>query len=189
MPWVVTLVCGASGVGKTEIARRLAARYGVPLGEVDDIVTALQAMTTPEQQPVLHAFRTGSTVYDTAEEIVAVHFAVIDTLAPAMRAVIADHLEFAAPVVFEGDYLTPELAVEFGTRVRAVVVAEGEASHIVANFRAREPASGQQESRAQVSVLVNAELARRAKECGAPVVPARPWATGLDRADAALGGH
>jgi 2-phosphoglycerate kinase len=53
-PWTVTLVCGASGVGKTSVAVPLAARYGAPLAEADDIVTALKAVTTPEQMPVLH---------------------------------------------------------------------------------------------------------------------------------------
>ena len=42
-PWIVTLVCGASGTGKSCLARPLAERYGAPLAEADDIVTALQA--------------------------------------------------------------------------------------------------------------------------------------------------
>src|SRR5580704_3116030 len=57
-PWIVTLVCGASGTGKSCLARPLAERYGVPLAEADDIVTALQAITTREQQPVLHFWQT-----------------------------------------------------------------------------------------------------------------------------------
>jgi 2-phosphoglycerate kinase len=39
-PSTVTLLCGASGVGKSWVATRLAARDGVPLGEADDICTA-----------------------------------------------------------------------------------------------------------------------------------------------------
>src|SRR5688572_8304737 len=57
-PWPVTLVCGASGAGKSRAASALAVRYGVPLGEADDVVTALMAMTTPQQQPVLHYWST-----------------------------------------------------------------------------------------------------------------------------------
>lgn len=45
----VTLVCGASGAGKTSIARPLAARYGVPLGEADDVVTGLRAVTPSDR--------------------------------------------------------------------------------------------------------------------------------------------
>jgi len=39
--WTVTLVCGASGVGKSSVAIPLARQYGTPLAEVDDIVMAL----------------------------------------------------------------------------------------------------------------------------------------------------
>jgi 2-phosphoglycerate kinase len=186
LPWVVTVVCGASGVGKTSVAVGLAARFGVPLGEADDIVTALQALTTPEQLPVLHAFDRDPAAFDTAEKIMRQHFAVADALAPGLRAVIADHIEFRAPTVLEGDYLTPELATEFGPAVRAVVIGEPDPRQIVANLRSREPASGDQDDRARVSAMVDAELTRRARAAGVPVEPARPWASGVDRAAAAL---
>src|ERR687895_570656 len=59
-PWIVTLVCGASGVGKSSVAVSLARRYGVPLAEADEIVTAVKALTTPEQAPMLHLWDTHS---------------------------------------------------------------------------------------------------------------------------------
>jgi 2-phosphoglycerate kinase len=186
-PWIVTLVCGASGAGKSRVARPLAARYGVPLAEADDVVTALQAITTPEQQPVLHFWATHPEVRDWApERIAARHFEVASALRPAYAAVIADHVEFATPVVFEGDYLLPELAAEAGEAVRAVVVDEQDEDQITANYLEREPAARQQRNRARVSALVSAELARLARQCGVPVVPARPWRDGLDRVDQAL---
>jgi 2-phosphoglycerate kinase len=187
VPWIVTLVCGASGAGKSRVARPLAARYGVPLAEADDIVTALQAITTPEQQPVLHFWDTHPEFRSWApERIAARHFAVASTLRPAYAAVIADHVEFAAPAVFEGDYLLPELAAEAGTAVRAVVLDEQDEDQIAANYLRREPGAQQQRDRARVGALVSAELARRARRCGVPVVPARPWRDGLDRVDKAL---
>jgi hypothetical protein len=88
-------------------------------------------------------------------------------------------------VVFEGDYLLPELAAEAGPAVRAVVLDEQDEDQITANYLRREP-SGQQRARARVSALVSAELARRARHCGVPVVPARPWSDGLDRVGKAL---
>lgn len=183
MVWVVGLVCGASGVGKSQVARGLAVRRGVPLGEVDDVVTAVRALTTAEQLPAVHAW--GTREFGGPAEIVAAHFGMCDALAPGLRAVIADHVEFGAAVVLEGDYLTPELAVGFGAAVRAVVVSEDPAQ-VVANFAAREPAGGEQRERAAVGGLVQEELVRRARRCGVPVVPARPWHDGLDRAEAAL---
>jgi 2-phosphoglycerate kinase len=185
-PWIVTLVCGASAAGKSRVARPLAARYGVPLAEADDIVTALQAITTPEQQPALHFWDTYPQFRSWApEQIAARHFEVAGALRPAYAAVIADHVEFAAPVVVEGDYLLPELAAEAGTAVRAVVLDEQDEDQIAANYLRREPGA-QQQDRARVSALVSAELARRARRRGVPVVPARPWSDGLDRVDKAL---
>lgn len=186
VPWTVTLVCGASGVGKSCVARPLAARYGVPLAEADDIVTGLQAITTAEQHPMLHfwqahpEFRTWE-----PERIASQHFEVASALRPAYAAVIADHVEFAAPVVFEGDYLLPELAAEAGAAVRAVALDEQDEDQIAANYLRREPGR-QQRQRARVSALVSAELARRARSCGIPVVPARPWSDALDRVGKAL---
>jgi 2-phosphoglycerate kinase len=185
-PWIVTLVCGASGTGKSCVARPLAARYGVPLAEADDIVTALLAITTPEQQPALHFWDTHPQFRSWApEQIAARHFEVASALRPAYAAVIADHVAFAAPVVVEGDYLLPELAAEAGTVVRAVVLDEQDEDQIAANYLRREPGA-QQRDRARVSALVSAELARRARRCGVPVVPARPWSDGLERVDTAL---
>jgi len=186
-PWIVTLVCGASGVGKSRVARPLAARYGVPLAEADDIVTALQAITTPQQQPMVHFWAAHPEFRDwTPEQVAARHFEVADALRPAYAAVIADHVEFAAPVVFEGDYLLPELAVEAGEAVRAVVLDEQDEDQITANYLHREPGARPQRGRARVSALVSAELVRRARGCGVKVVPARPWSDQLDRVDKAL---
>jgi len=69
--------------------------------------------------------------------------------------------------------------------VRAVVLDEQDEDQITAHYVRREP-GGAQNYRARVSALVSAELARRARRCGVPVVPARPWSDGLDRVDNAL---
>jgi 2-phosphoglycerate kinase len=100
--------------------------------------------------------------------------------------VITDHVEAGAPVVLEGDYLLPELAVRFGSAVRAVVLEQTDEQRIVSNYRIREPDSGDHYQRARVSVLVGAELVRRASRIGIPVVAAHPWTDTLDRVDGAL---
>src|SRR4030088_1505620 len=119
--WTVAVVCGASGVGKSRVAIPLAARYGVPLGETDDIVTALKAITPPRDQPLLHHWDTHPEARSwSPAQIADHHLSVSDVVLPGIRAVIADHLEFEAPVVLEGDNLVPELATGFGDAVRAV---------------------------------------------------------------------
>jgi hypothetical protein len=70
--------------------------------------------------------------------------------------------------------------------VRAVVLSEPDEGQIVANYLSREPDTAQQYSRAAVSARFDAELTRRAARLGVPVVTARPWLDGADRADAAL---
>ena len=185
--WTVTLVCGAAAVGKSRVARGLAARYATPLSEVDDIVTALLAMTEPDQLPVLHYWQTHPETRSWGPKRIAEHhMSVAETLGPALSAVIADHVEFRAPLVLEGDHLLPELVRGFGGAVRAVVVSEPDEGQLIANLGAREPHEPHQRDRARVSRLVDAELTRRTAAVGAPVVLARPWDTVLERTDRAL---
>jgi 2-phosphoglycerate kinase len=187
MPGLVTLVCGASGVGKSRTALGLAARYGVPLSEADDIVTALEAMTSAEQQPQLHYWNTHPDAHTWPPERIAdLHFQVVDVLRPAFAAVIADHIASRAPVVMEGDYLSAELALARPGLVRAVVLDEPDEQQLVANYQAREPDHHTQHHRASVSILIGAQLAQRARTARMPVLPARPWTNQLDRADRAL---
>jgi 2-phosphoglycerate kinase len=186
-PWIVTLVCGASGAGKSSVAVPLARRYQVPLLEADDIVTAVQALTTPEQLPLVHLWEVDPAARTWTPARIAEHtIAVADALGPGFAAVIADHVAEATPVVITGDYLLPELAAGFGAAVRAVVIAEPDEDRIVANYRSRELEAGEQRVRAQVSVRVDAELSARAARAGVPVVAARPWSGSVDRVDAAL---
>lgn len=185
-PWIVTLVCGASGAGKSRLAVPLAQRYGHPLGEADDIVTAVKALTTADQAPILHFWDNHPEAAAwPPEKIAELHFATAEVLRPGLAAVIADHLAFDAPIVLEGDYLLPDLAADFDARVRALVIHEEDPGQLAANFAARELGPGQRH-RAAVSALVGAELARRADAAGQAVVSARPWHDVVDRTDSVL---
>lgn len=186
-PWTVAVVCGGSGVGKSTIGRALSVRYGVPLSEVDDIMLAIKTITSPREQPLLHLWDTDPDALTWSPARIAEHhLAVTDVVLPGIRAVIADHLEFGAPVVLEGSYLTPELVVEFGAEVRAVVLDEPDAERIAANMRAREPDWDHIDFRVSVSIATGAMLAARARAIGVPVVPPTPWVDGVARVEAAL---
>ncbi|GAA0916771.1 hypothetical protein GCM10009557_89030 [Virgisporangium ochraceum] len=180
----VTVICGASGVGKSCVARPLAVRLGVPLIETDDLVTALTALTTPQTHPHLHTWPAGGT----PEQIVAHAVAVAAALAPGFRAVIADHLEFRAPAVIEGDHLTLDL-VDGLAGARAVVISEPDEDRIVGNLLDREPAAGPQRERARVSALHDAWLTAAARRYGVPVVASRPFDDVLARVERALLGR
>lgn len=184
--WTITLVCGASGVGKSHLAISLARGYGHPLGEADDVVTAVKALTTPENAPIMHLWDShpGAASWP-PEKVAGHHFTVAEALRPGLLAIITDHLAFDAPVVLEGDYVLPDLAVGFGGAVHAVVVSEDDPDQLVANFATREPGPAQH-GRAAVSILVGAELVNRARAAGQAVVSARPWHDLVERADRVL---
>jgi 2-phosphoglycerate kinase len=184
-PWTVLLIGGPSGAGKTRLSYPLARHFGVPIVEVDDIVEALQAMTTPEQQPALHNWATHPEAAELPPEgILQLHLAVAEALGPALEAVVANHLETDTPVILEGDYLLPSLAAREGFqgipadgRVVSLFLHEPAVDQLIANFGGREPDEGQQRGRARVSKLYGDWLADEAARYGVPIVEARPWST------------
>jgi 2-phosphoglycerate kinase len=188
--WDVLLIGGASGSGKTHLSYPIAQHFGIGLTEVDDFQVILERMTTPEQQPILHFWRTHPDAGDLpVADIVAQSIAVANTMRPALEAVIANHLESDTPVVLEGDFILPMLAaqpnfdgVTNGGRVRGLFIDEPDLDRLIANYREREPAAGEQIKRAQVSRDYGAWLKAEALRVGATVLPARPWQTGLERA-------
>jgi 2-phosphoglycerate kinase len=193
--WDVLLLGGASGVGKSSVSYRLARHFDVGITEVDDFQVILECMTTPEQQPVLHFWRThpdpGSL---SAEEIVTQGIAVGEVMSPALAAVIANHLEAQTPVLLEGDFIHPALAAQadFGGianhgRVQAIFLYEAEEAQIARNFLQREPEQGPQTTRARVSWLYGQWLQEQAQQYSLPALPARPWATLFKRILAVVG--
>jgi 2-phosphoglycerate kinase len=186
--WTVSVICGASGVGKSSVARPLAVRCGVPLIEADDIVTALLALTTPATHPALHRWRTDPDVANwDPQQIVEHTLAVSAELAAGFHAVIADHLAFRAPAVIEGDYLTPDLVAGL-SGARAVVISEPDEDLIVQNLLTREPDAGAQRRRARVSALHDAALVIAADRAGMPTVRSRPFGSVFARVEQALRG-
>lgn len=192
--WEVLLIGGASGVGKTTVSYRLARHFGVGITEVDDFVQIMKAMTTPEQQPVLHYWDTNPEARQLSpQEIVDLTVAVGEVMQPGLEAVIANHLLNSAPVVLDGDYILPSLAAKpsFADlpnvgQVRAVFLHEPDEEQITTNFRLREPKEGDQSFRAHVSRLYSDRLRLMAEELGINVVPARPWASLFERILATL---
>ena len=50
----VIVIGGAPFAGKTTLTKRLAAQRGYALVAIDDLGTALRALTTPQSHPALH---------------------------------------------------------------------------------------------------------------------------------------
>lgn len=188
--WQVLLIGGASGVGKTKLSYPLARYYDVNLTEIDDFQVILEKMTTPEQQPLLHFWRTNWEEYSSwSDEQRLEYFIRVsrEVFQPALEAVIANHLEAGTPVVLEGDFLLPELVTytKFAheannNRVKAIFIYEEDEAQIATNYFARE--GEEQTFRAHSSWLTNQWLRSECERLNLSTVAARPWGTILERA-------
>ncbi|WP_282203006.1 AAA family ATPase [Kitasatospora fiedleri] len=194
-PWDVLLIGGASGVGKSRAAARLADSCGAFTVELDDVVAALQAATTPATHPALHhfaGFRDPERELG-AERVLERQIATAQAVDEAVLGVVRNRLSVPVPAVVEGDYLTPAAAVraaaeaaEQGRRLHAVFLHEGDPARIGANYAHREPECGPQPARAAISARYSHWLAAQARAHGLPVVDCRPYDTLPQRLAAAL---
>lgn len=188
--WQVLLLGGASGVGKTSLSYRLARHFGGGLTEVDDFQVILEKLTTPEQLPLLHFWRTHSAEFNQlTEEARLDHFIRVCTeiFSPALEAVIANHLETATPVVLEGDFILPVLAtlaryeqITANGQVKALFIYEEDEAQIARNFGLRE--GTEQFGRARASWLFSEWLRQECARLKVPAIPARPWDSVFERA-------
>jgi 2-phosphoglycerate kinase len=192
--WQVLLLGGPSGVGKTAVSYQLAQSFGVGITEVDDFQALLERMTTPDQQPAIHFWRTHPTLDQlTTTDIIQHLLEHSEAMSFGLEAVIANHLATSTPVVLEGDFILPALAAHQSFsgqanvgRVRGAFLHEPDEQQFVANYLSREPGSGPQIKRAHVSWRHGLWLKQEAERYGLPVVLARPWHTVLERLIAAL---
>jgi 2-phosphoglycerate kinase len=193
--WRVLLLGGASGVGKTSVSYRLARHFGVGLVEVDDFQAVLERMTTPEEQPELHFWRTRRDEWLRLDEEgrLAHTLRYGAVMADALEPVVANHLEGETPIVLEGDFILPSLAVRGSYReaaadgrVRAVFLYEQDEAQIARNYAARE--GREQAGRARASWRYSEWLRSEAARLRLPAVAARPWDTVLARCIAAIDG-
>ena len=143
--WQVLLIGGASGVGKTAVSYRVAERYGVGITEVDDFQVLLEAMTTPEQLPAVHVWRTNPDSDKLADSVIVEQLLTLSrVMLPGLQAVVSNHLETQTPIVLEGDFLLPALAertryatLPGGARVRGVFLHEPEEEQFLRNYLLR----------------------------------------------------
>ena len=190
--WDILLIGGASGVGKTHVSYPLARHFGVGITEIDDFQVVLERMTTPEQYPVVHQFRTDPDAFfaldDAGKLETAIAYSVV--MARALEAVIANHLDGGPPIALEGDFLLPSLiaqesfqGIPAAGRVRGFIITEDE-EQIARNYLARE--GEPQPDRARWSWNHGEWLCREAERLGVPTLAARPWDTVVERAVALL---
>ncbi len=192
--WNVLLIGGHSGVGKTTVAQHLASVLGTGLGHVDDFRLVLERMTTPVQQPALHALLTiEQSMHSSQPQLRDALIAVARTMSYAMEIVIAHHVATNAPMILEGDGLLPELAaqrvyanLDSANSVRAIFLVEDDEQMLFHTMLARQRGLEQlpvevQRHRVRASWLYGQWLKAEAHQHRVPVVPPRPWQTLGDR--------
>jgi 2-phosphoglycerate kinase len=184
--WLVLLIGGSSGVGKTTVAAEVARRLGAAWLMVDDLRLALErsGLPIPDSTRVEEVDAPGGLV------------AVGEAVAPAIEVVIENHVDQRIPVVIEGDGILPSLlerpsvrARAAGGRVRAVFVHEPDPDALLANLVLRGADGWRDDLRwyARRSAAHGEWLRREAERRGLATVPARPRDTLAGRIVAAAG--
>jgi 2-phosphoglycerate kinase len=193
--WNVLLVGGASGSGKTTLAVELGRRAGVNVAHLDDVQGALEAVTTPRQQPLLHFWRTHWREFSafSDDEHIAHFIELSRTLfAPIVEAIVGDRLASRERAIVEGDFILPEFAARrqfagqpAGGRVAAVFVCEEDERQLQTNIGGRE---GWEDAAlpARTSRLKSEWLRHQCETLAVPWVASRPWESAADRAAEAL---
>lgn len=180
--WSVLLLGGPSGVGKSSVSYVLARHFNLGISEIDDLYIVAKQISTPAQQPVLHAWDTTPRADELpAEQILQLHIATCRAMAPSISAVVANHIETNMPIVLEGDYVLPEMTKNSAPEVIAVFLYEPDETQILRNLAQREPGAGEQTKRARVSWLFGRWLKEECDRFGIVALPARPWNTLLPR--------
>lgn len=178
------LVGGPSGAGKSRLAHALGRRTASTVAQVDDLQTAIEVLVPSERLPEYYVPSTTYLRTDSAEEITGAIETLAAWFAPAVRGVISNRIESGTPTVFEGDFISPEVAaLSRPLGVRSIFLLASE-EDIRASFLARD--GDEQEGRARVSAMRSERLAHRCGELGLPAVRARPFETLLARACVAL---
>ncbi|GCE08572.1 hypothetical protein KDAU_59010 [Dictyobacter aurantiacus] len=194
MNWKVLLIGGASGSGKTEVARAVGLRLGMPWLQVDDLRLAFQhsqvALPDPQATRDLYFFAETTHVWrQGAEALRAGLIASSRALLPALEIIIANHIDTDAPLIIEGDNILPELIersrlrpyVERG-QLRTVFLRESDADRLRTNIEARARGTAhispeELQTEAEAKWLYSQWLMTEAGRLHQPVLEARPWET------------
>ena len=107
----VFLIGGAPGAGKTTLGSALAARLGFRSLTIDDLVTAVIAVTTPETHPGLHVMRKGPhTEYytnSTVDQLKADATLRHEATWPMVKQLIRKYINLRSGIVIDGWHIRP----------------------------------------------------------------------------------
>jgi 2-phosphoglycerate kinase len=178
------LIGGAPGLGKSRLAHGLARGIGATVAQIDDLQTAIEALVPADRLPEYYVPATTYLRTDSADEINGAIEHLAAWFAPAVRGVIANRIESRTPTVFEGDFISPEVAAECAPLNVGSLFLLGSEREIRANFLQRD--GDEQVGRARVSAMRSRRIAEQCDKLGLATLNARPFDTLLRRAQAAF---
>lgn len=180
--WIVLLVGGSSGIGKTRLVRALSKLYDAKVIEADDICCAVKSMTTKASYPAIHYWIsdidwTSLGVEGNVEQLCKVS----EELSPALKAIVDTHVNAKIPLIIEGDFISPKLGKNFNnSNVKVLYLYEGDEAQIVKNYTEREGGVAQN-FRASISMNYGLKLKLECDKYGLKTIESRPWHSLLER--------
>jgi hypothetical protein len=155
------------------------------VAQIDDLQSALETLVPPERLPEYFVPSRTYLRTDSPERINDAIEQLARFFAPAVLAAISNRVEGGTATVFEGDFISPDVAVEARERgVRSVFLLASEAE-LASNYLQRD--GEKQQKRATVSAVRSRRLAEHCSQLGLCTVTAQPFATLASRAYKALG--
>ncbi|TMB98153.1 MAG: hypothetical protein E6J42_06630 [Chloroflexi bacterium] len=182
------LLGGATASGKTTSGTAIAARLDASCVSADAIWQALRAATTRESHPAFHYFEPSEDEWRRGPDFLcARHIECAETMSPPLDAAIDFELHQRHPLVFEGAWITPEMAarrVQMSAQTRAVFIYEPEESEILASMVRRQNRDSPSERQVKLAAMAwryGNWLREGAEKHGLPIVRARPRDTLVER--------
>ena len=131
------LLGGATASGKTTSGTAIAARLDASCVSADAIWQALRAATTRESHPAFHYFEPSEDEWRRGPDFLcARHIECAETMSPPLDAAIDFELHQRHPLVFEGAWITPEMAAAVSKVMRNQdLIAVAHAITVTSAFR------------------------------------------------------
>ena len=189
--WTVIVIGGGAAVGKTTVAKAVAAHYHAAILPVDTVWVALQAFTSPASHPELQDPAAAELTLPT-EQLCERHISGAEAISQALDPVIEYYRWERWSAVLEGVWITPAAAARWARRfasLRAVFIHEPDVEEVLSAMltrSGRRRATRRKQVLSKVCWLFGNWVRDQAEAEGLSVVEARPRATLAERVLAAI---
>lgn len=190
--WIVLLIGGTSGAGKTHLAQQLAKHYEISHMQSDDLRIGLRTVTNRDAHPELFTFVDNQNylMEFTQERFIEEQFKTYTTVSIAVDDIINKHVGFNEKIVIEGDSVIPSLLVKRNQDgIKAIFLYDDQE-----NILERQTIRNRNKKRTQEKLEINSRfcyayseaIRKQAEEHGYLAMKASPIETLFERVIAVL---